>query len=258
MASELHSNTPSSTAEDKREYVYVRYENTDDDEMDIYDIIDLCQKGLQILKRYFVLLLVFVIVGGLIGFGKAKLFPQSDYTSSALLFVDLDRGEISSGNNMDESSRISMLANSFSEIVRSESVVAPISKQYASEDETFSAFGDDAVAAKMQDLRENITVEVPAGSQTIKVSVTDSNAQRAQTICDSIVSSGISAMSTVTNYASISVVSPASEAFKTSTESTAQSIATMAAVFLILALLIVVIRELGAAYKAHKADESKK
>ena len=45
MEKEQNHNGTALEKADNREYVYVRYECNDDDEMDIYDIIDLCSKG---------------------------------------------------------------------------------------------------------------------------------------------------------------------------------------------------------------------
>ncbi len=53
---------------------------------------------------------------------------------------------------------------------------------------------EDAVNAKVDNLRENITVTVPSDTQTINVSVTDDDAERCQSICETIVDTGIKAM----------------------------------------------------------------
>ena len=135
MAEEMNRKDAAQEKLTDRNYVYVRYENDDDDEMDIYDIITLCKKGLLIAKRYIALLLVFFVLGGVVGFVKAKVFKEEKYTSTALLFVDLNRDVIDTSNDMNESSKISMLANSFSQIVSSDSVIAPIAKQYALDSE---------------------------------------------------------------------------------------------------------------------------
>ena len=124
MAEEMNRKDAAQEKLTDRNYVYVRYENDDDDEMDIYDIITLCKKGLLIAKRYIALLLVFFVLGGVVGFVKAKVFKEEKYTSTALLFVDLNRDVIDTSNDMNESSKISMLANSFSQIVSSDSVRA--------------------------------------------------------------------------------------------------------------------------------------
>ena len=50
MEKEQNHNGTALEKADNREYVYVRYECNDDDEMDIYDIIDLCKRGVLILK----------------------------------------------------------------------------------------------------------------------------------------------------------------------------------------------------------------
>ena len=199
---------------------------------------------------------MFFVLGGVVGFVKAKVFKEEKYTSTALLFVDLNRDAVDTSNDMDESSKISMLANSFSQIVSSDSVIAPIAKQYALDSE-------DAVNTKMDDLRENISVYVPDGTQTIYVSVTDNDVERCQSICETIVDTGIKAMDSATNYATISIVSPASEGKKEKSEAAgaAASALTMAAIFLVVAILIVAVRELGIAYKAHEAakqEEEKK
>ena len=44
MSQEQHSSLPLTEDTNKRDYVYVRYEDDNDDEMDIYDIISLCLK----------------------------------------------------------------------------------------------------------------------------------------------------------------------------------------------------------------------
>ena len=121
---------------------------------------------------------------------------------------------------------------------------------------------EDAVNTKVDNLRENITVTVPSDTQTINVSVTDDDAERCQSICETIVDTGIKAMDSATNYATISV-SPASEGKKEKSEAAgaAASALTMAAIFLVVAILIVAVRELGIAYKAHEAakqEEEKK
>ena len=249
MAEEMNRKDAAQEKLTDRNYVYVRYENDDDDEMDIYDIITLCKKGLLLAKRYIALLLVFFVLGGVVGFVKAKVFKEEKYTSTALLFVDLNRDVIDTSNDMNESSKISMLANSFSQIVSSDSVIAPIA--------------EDAVNTKVDNLRENITVTVPSDTQTINVSVTDDDAERCQSICETIVDTGIKAMDSATNYATISIVSPASEGKKEKSEAAgaAASALTMAAIFLVVAILIVAVRELGIAYKAHEAakqEEEKK
>ena len=91
MAQELENkNTLRETADD-RQLVYVRYEDGDDEELDIFDIITLCKKGLLILKKYIALLLVFLVIGGVLGFVKSRQNIVTTYTSDAVLFVDLNR-----------------------------------------------------------------------------------------------------------------------------------------------------------------------
>ena len=213
---------------DNREYVYVRYECNDDDEMDIYDIIDLCKKGALILKRYIVLLLIFVLAGSVLGCLKAKHDASEAYTSSALLFVDLNREQY-------ETSTLSMLAKSFSQIVNSDSIMTPVSDKFAV---------------------SNVDVTVPDGTQTIQVTVTADNASDAKEGCASLVNAGIDAVTSATNYATITVVSPASEAAQSSMEDTAKDTAITAVIFLLVALAIVTVRELAFAYRAHETAKA--
>ena len=213
---------------DNREYVYVRYECNDDDEMDIYDIIDLCKKGVLILKRYIVLLLIFVLAGSVLGCLKAKHDASEAYTSSALLFVDLNREQY-------ETSTLSMLAKSFSQIVNSDSIMTPVSDKFAV---------------------SNVDVTVPDGTQTIQVTVTADNASDAKEGCASLVNAGIDAVTSATNYATITVVSPASEAAQSSMEDTAKDTAITAVIFLLVALAIVTVRELAFVYRAHETAKA--
>lgn len=213
---------------DNREYVYVRYEGNGDDEMDIYDIIDLCKKGVLILKRYIVLLLIFVLAGSVLGCLKAKHDASEAYTSSALLFVDLNREQY-------ETSTLSMLAKSFSQIVNSDSIMTPVSDKFAV---------------------SNVDVTVPDGTQTIQVTVTADNASDAKEGCASLVNAGIDAVTSATNYATITVVSPASEAAQSSMEDTAKDTAITAVIFLLVALAIVTVRELAFAYRAHETAKA--
>ena len=213
---------------DNREYVYVRYEGNGDDEMDIYDIIDLCKKGVLILKRYIVLLLIFVLAGSVLGCLKAKHDASEAYTSSALLFVDLNREQY-------ETSTLSMLAKSFSQIVNSDSIMTPVSNKFSV---------------------SNVDVTVPDGTQTIQVTVTADNASDAKEGCASLVNAGIDAVTSATNYATITVVSPASEAAQSSMEDTAKDTAITAVIFLLVALAIVTVRELAFAYRAHETAKA--
>lgn len=213
---------------DNREYVYVRYEGNGDDEMDIYDIIDLCKKGALILKRYIVLLLIFVLAGSVLGCLKAKHDASEAYTSSALLFVDLNREQY-------ETSTLSMLAKSFSQIVNSDSIMTPVSNKFSV---------------------SNVDVTVPDGTQTIQVTVTADNASDAKEGCASLVNAGIDAVTSATNYATITVVSPASEAAQSSMEDTAKDTAITAVIFLLVALAIVTVRELAFAYRVHETAKA--
>ena len=54
MSQEQHSSLPLTEDTNKRDYVYVRYEDDADDEMDIYDIISLCLKGLSTLNFFYI------------------------------------------------------------------------------------------------------------------------------------------------------------------------------------------------------------
>ena len=228
MEKEQNHNGTALEKADNREYVYVRYECNDDDEMDIYDIIDLCKKGVLILKRYIVLLLIFVLAGSVLGYLKAKQDASEAYTSSALLFVDLNREQY-------ETSTLSMLAKSFSQIVNSDSIMTPVSDKFAV---------------------SNVDVTVPDGTQTIQVTVTADNASDAKEGCASLVNAGIDAVTSATNYATITVVSPASEATQSSMEDTAKDTAITAGIFLLVALAIVTVRELAFAYRAHEAAKA--
>ena len=228
MEKEQNHNGTALEKADNREYVYVRYECNDDDEMDIYDMIDLCKKGVLILKRYIVLLLIFVLAGSVFGYVKAKQDASEAYTSSALLFVDLNREQY-------ETSTLSMLAKSFSQIVNSDSIMTPVSDKFAV---------------------SNVDVTVPDGTQTIQVTVTADNASDAKEGCASLVNAGIDAVTSATNYATITVVSPASETTQSSMEDTAKDTAIAAVIFLLLALAIVTVRELAFAYKAHEAAKA--
>ena len=235
MEKELNRNGTALEEANNREYVYVRYESDDDDEMDIYDIVDFCKKGVLILKRYIVLLLIFVLAGSVLGYLKAKHDASETYTSSALLFVDLDREQYSSSNDIYDASILSMLAKSFSQIVNSDSIMTPISDKFAV---------------------SNVDVTVPDGTQTIRVTVTADNASDAKEGCASLVNAGIDAVTSATNYAAITVVSPASEATQSSMEDTAKDTAMTAVVFLLVALAIVAVRELTFAYKAHETAKA--
>ena len=228
MEKEQNHNGTALEKADNREYVYVRYECNDDDEMDIYDMIDLCKKGVLILKRYIVLLLIFVLAGSVFGYVKAKQDASEAYTSSALLFVDLNREQY-------ETSTLSMLAKSFSQIVNSDSIMTPVSDKFAV---------------------SNVDVTVPDGTQTIQVTVTADNASDAKEGCASLVNAGIDAVTSATNYATITVVSPASETTQSSMEDTAKDTAIAAVIFLLLALAIVTVRELAFAYRAHEAAKA--
>ena len=228
MEKEQNHNGTALEKADNREYVYVRYECNDDDEMDIYDIIDLCKKGVLILKRYIVLLLIFVLAGSVLGYLKAKQDASEAYTSSALLFVDLNREQY-------ETSTLSMLAKSFSQIVNSDSIMTPVSDKFAV---------------------SNVDVTVPDGTQTIQVTVTADNASDAKEGCASLVNAGIDAVTSATNYATITVVSPASEAAQSSMEDTAKDTAITAGIFLLVALAIVTVRELALAYRAHETAKA--
>ena len=235
MEKELNRNGTALEEANNREYVYVRYESDDDDEMDIYDIVDFCKKGVLILKRYIVLLLIFVLAGSVLGFLKAKHDASETYTSSALLFVDLDREQYSSSNDIYDASTLSMLAKSFSQIVNSDSIMTPVSDKFAV---------------------SNVDVTVPDGTQTIRVAVTADNASDAKEGCASLVNAGIDAVTSATNYATITVVSPASEAVQSSMEDTAKDTATTAVIFLLAALAIVTVRELTFAYRAHETAKA--
>lgn len=235
MEKELNHNGTALEKANNREYVYVRYESDDDDEMDIYDIVDRCKKGVSILKRYIVLLLIFVLAGSVLGYLKAKHDASETYTSSALLFVDLDREQYSSANDIYDASTLSMLANSFSQIVNSDSIMTPVSDKFSV---------------------SNVDVTVPDGTQTIQVAVTADNASDAKEGCASLVNAGIDAVTSATNYATITVVSPASEAVQNSMEDTAKDTATAAVIFLLVALAIVAVRELTFAYRAHEAAKA--
>lgn len=235
MEKELNRNGTALEEANNREYVYVRYESDDDDEIDIYDIVDFCKKGVSILKRYIVLLLIFVLAGCVLGYLKAKHDASETYTSSALLFVDLDREQYSSSNDIYDASTLSMLAKSFSQIVNSDSIMTPVSDKFAV---------------------SNVDVTVPDGTQTIQVAVTADNASDAKEGCASLVNAGIDAVTSATNYATITVVSPASEATQSSMEDTAKDTATAAVIFLLVALAIVAVRELTFAYRAHETAKA--
>ena len=235
MEKELNHNGTALEKASNREYVYVRYESDDDDEMDIYDVVDLCKKGVSILKRYIVLMLIFVLAGSVLGYLKAKHDASETYTSSALLFVDLDREQYSSANDIYDASTLSMLANSFSQIVNSDSIMTPVSDKFSV---------------------SNVDVTVPDGTQTIRVTVTADNASDAKEGCASLVNAGIDAVTSATNYATITVVSPASEATQSSMEDTAKDTAMTAVVFLLVALAIVAVRELTFAYRAHETAKA--
>lgn len=228
MEKEQNHNGTALEKADNREYVYVRYEGNGDDEMDIYDIIDLCKKGALILKRYIVLLLIFVLAGSVLGCLKAKHDASEAYTSSALLFVDLNREQY-------ETSTLSMLAKSFSQIVNSDSIMTPVSNKFSV---------------------SNVDVTVPDGTQTIQVTVTADNASDAKEGCASLVNAGIDAVTSATNYATITVVSPASEAAQSSMEDTAKDTAITAVIFLLVALAIVTVRELAFAYRVHETAKA--
>ena len=235
MEKELNRNGTALEEANNREYVYVRYESDDDDEMDIYDIVDFCKKGVLILKHYIVLLLIFVLAGSVLGYLKAKHDASETYTSSALLFVDLDREQYSSANDIYDASTLSMLANSFSQIVNSDSIMTPVSDKFSV---------------------SNVDVTVPDGTQTIRVTVTADNASDAKEGCASLVNAGIDAVTSATNYATITVVSPASEATQSSIENTAKDTTMAAVIFLLVALAIIAVRELTFAYRAHETAKA--
>lgn len=258
MAQELENkNTLRETADD-RQFVYVRYEeDNDEEEMDIFDIITLCKKGLLILKKYIALLLVFLVIGGAFGYVKAKLTRKLTYTSNAVLFVDLNRDMLQNDNDTNEAGKISMLASSFAEIVHSDAIITPIAKKYAREDKKIRSNDEDALIKKVDEIRNNISVWTPSGTQIIQVSVSvqvaNDEVEHAQDICESVVQAGIDSLDSITDYATIKVISSATESRKGQTTRALYSALSMAAIFMVIALVIMIVREFGIAYKAHEA-----
>ena len=257
MAQELENKNTLRETADGRQLVYVRYEDGDDEELDIFDIITLCKKGLLILKKYIALLLVFLVIGSVFGYVKTKLTRKLTYTSNAVLFVDLNRDMLQNDSDTNEAGKISMLTNSFAEIVRSDAVITPIAKKYASEGKKIRSIDEDALIQKVDAIRNSISVWTPNGTQIIQVSVSvevaNDEVEHAQDICESVVQSGIASLDSITDYATIKVISPATEARQEIDDSPSKSVLSMAAIFLVLALVIVIVRELGLAYKAHEA-----
>ena len=160
-------------------------------------------------------------------------------------------------NDTNEAGKISMLANSFAEIVRSDAVITPIAKKYASEDKKVRSIDEDALIQKVDAIRNSISVWTPNGTQIIQVSVSvevaNDEVEHAQDICESVVQAGIASLDSITDYATIKVISSATESRKGQTTRALNSALSMAAIFLALALVIVIVRELGLAYKAHEA-----
>ena len=202
-------------------------------------------------------MLVFLVIGSVFGYVKAKLIRKLTYTSNAVLFVDLNRDMLQNDSDTNEAGKISMLANSFAEIVRSDAVITPIAKKYASEGKKIRSIDEDALIQKVDAIRNSISVWTPGGTQIIQVSVSvevaNDEVEHAQDICESVVQSGIASLDSITDYATIKVISPATEARQEIDDSSSKSVLSMAAIFLVLALVIVIVRELGLAYKAHEA-----
>lgn len=258
MAQELENKNTLRETADGRQYVYVRYdEDNDEEEMDIFDIITLCKKGLLIVKKYIALLLVFLVIGGAFGYVKAKLTRKLTYTSNAVLFVDLNRDMLQNDNDTNEAGKISMLASSFAEIVHSDAIITPIAKKYAREDKKIRSNDEDALIKKVDEIRNNISVWTPSGTQIIQVSVSvqvaNDEVEHAQDICESVVQAGIDSLDSITDYATIKVISSATESRKGQTTRALYSALSMAAIFLVIALVIMIVREFGLAYKAHEA-----
>ena len=202
-------------------------------------------------------MLVFLVIGSVFGYVKTKLTRKLTYTSNAVLFVDLNRDMLQNDSDTNEAGKISMLANSFAEIVRSDAVITPIAKKYASEGKKIRSIDEDALIQKVDAIRNSISVWTPNGTQIIQVSVSvevaNDEVEHAQDICESVVQSGIASLDSITDYATIKVISPATEARQEIDDSSSKSVLSMAAIFLVLALVIVIVRELGLAYKAHEA-----
>lgn len=261
MAQELENKKSLPANVDDRQLVYVRYEGEDEEELGFYDIMRICdvwgRKILLTLKRYIAFLLALFIIGGVVGYVKAKTSSEMTYTSDAVLFIDLNRDMLESENDTNEAGKISMLASSFSEIVRSDAIITPIAKQYAMEDAKVNFQDEDALLEKIDDLRNSISVWTPGGTQIIRVSVTvkvpNGEEDHAQEICESVVEAGISSLDSVTDYATIKVISAATEARKEKGERALTGAINMAGIFLALALVVVVIREMVLAYKTHEA-----
>ena len=77
--------------------------------------------------------------------------------------------------------------------------------------------------------------------------------EHAQDICESVVQAGIDSLDSITDYATIKVISSATESRKGQTTRALYSALSMAAIFLVIALVIMIVREFGLAYKAHEA-----
>ncbi len=262
MAQELENKKSLPANVDDRQFVYVRYEGEDEEELGFYDIMRICdvwgRKILLILKRYIAFLLALFIIGGVVGYVRAKMSSESTYTSDAVLFIDLNRDMLESENDTNEAGKISMLASSFSEIVCSDAIITPIAKQYAMEDAKVNIQNEDALLKKIDDLRKSITVWTPSGTQIIRVSVSvkvpNGAEDHAQEICESVVEAGISSLDSVTDYATIKVISAATEARKEKGERALTGAINMAGIFLALALAFVAVREMILAYKAHEVS----
>lgn len=165
------------------------------------DVLDVNEEEISLaeifdaVKPYILHILITTVVMGILGFGYTKLLVKPVYQSSATLIVNNRRNDSGAISN-DEINSAKGLASVYSIIIKSDAVMQPVVN---SVDQTISSNG----------LANKVSVSSVNGTQIIKVSVVDTNSQKAKRYIEEILKVAPGVIAEMVEAGSVKVVSQA-------------------------------------------------
>lgn len=193
-------------------------------------------KIMEIILRLWWLVLVFAVIGGLVGFSASTFLMAPKYTSVAKVYVDGSQRSDNSGVNMNDLTTNARLVSTYIEILCSDTYMNQIATKAKEENSKYNLSG--------ADIKRDITMGSANETEILEIKYSDISPERARDVLQILLDNAQSEITRIVPGCRVNIVDRANLPTTTSSPNTKQN--TFIAIFIgvVFGVAVILIKEI--------------
>ncbi len=196
----------------------------DNEENEVIDLVEI----LYAIRQHLLEVILVTVVAAIIGFAASKFLMTPQYNSSAMMIVNT-RQDVTSNVTSDQINSATKLVSTYSIIIKSDTVLQQVIENLG-------------LGMTYSELNSRVSVQAVDDTQVMKITVSSTSPEWAQTVCDEILAVSPDIIKEAVEAGSVKVISKASLNPNPVSPNVKKNTALGAAVGLVLALGIIVLQ----------------